>query len=157
MIGCARQMASSGSVGQTVVPSAASAATVFVFLLLYLAWFPDTIQVFHLLNSTWFDLITDQDPRVLVEEIATPGAGEHVLPPRAREGLALLRSNGTSRFSISPPAFQDIELRQRLIEGAYPIRYAENAEFILQLAGEPLATGCSRVAAQGGMALVHCP
>src|SRR5215472_8426117 len=138
------------------IPRGVRRAAVCRVLVVYFSWFPDAIRVFVSLNASWRDVVRSSHRYAIIKQVAAPRAGESVLPAAAQDGLALLRAHHVLAFNISQVAFEDVLLRQRLIEGAYPIRYAPEAPHILQLASESLVSGCSLIATQGGMALVRC-
>ena len=131
--------------------------TAILFLVLFLALFRDAPRTAADLVITWGKVLASGDLGQFLAQAGTPGAGEQVLPPPAKAGIALLRSFRVAAFRISPALGQDVEVRQRLVEGAYPVRCSDSAPYLLQLAGEPLAPQCSRLSSTGGIDLVHCP
>ena len=131
--------------------------TAILFLVLFLALFRDAPRTAADLVVTWGRVLSSGDLGPLLAQAGAPGAGEHVLPPPAKAGIALLRSFRVAAFRISPALGQDVEVRQRLVEGAYPVRCSDSAPYLLQLASEPLAAQCSRLSSTGGIDLVHCP
>ncbi len=131
--------------------------TAALLLVLFLALFREAPRTAADLTVTWGRVIGSGDLGPLLAQVGTPGAGEHVLPPAAKAGIMLLRSSRAGAFRISPGLGQDVEVRQRLVEGSYPIRCSDSAPYLLQLSGEPLAPQCSRLSSTGGIDLVHCP
>ena len=77
-------------------------------------------------------------------EFWQPRAGERALTPRVRDAVALLRDNAVTRYRLSAAVAEHEFVRQRIIEGAWPIRFDPNAEFVVATIGEQ--TACSEVA-----------
>lgn len=62
------------------------------------------------------------------ENLATPGAGEEALTEPILLMVQMLRENGIESFGMSPMVSHMPFVRQRLVEGAWPIRYDRSAE-----------------------------
>ena len=62
------------------------------------------------------------------ENLATPRAGEQALTEPILLMVRMLRENGIESFGMSQMVFRAPFVRQRLAEGAWPIRYDGSAE-----------------------------
>jgi hypothetical protein len=62
------------------------------------------------------------------ENLATPRAGEQALTEPILLMVGMLRENGIESFGMSQVVFRAPFVRQRLAEGAWPIRYDGSAE-----------------------------
>ena len=62
------------------------------------------------------------------ENLATPRAGERVLSEPILAMVEMLRENGIGSFGMSQLVYREPFIRQRLAEGAWPIRYDGSAE-----------------------------
>jgi len=119
--------------------------------------FPQTVQTVVDLHKTWLTQIQQDSLAPLASQFASPRAGEFVLPPRVQAALSLLRAQELSAYRYSDRIRKDEETRQRLIESAYPIRYQENAPYLVHFADEPVAKTCRPIASAGGASLAYCP
>jgi hypothetical protein len=127
-------------------------------LILSLVLFRTSTTTAVVLHSGWINVLgADSALHRLWSQFSTPSAGEHVLPPPVQAGIMLLRSNHVSSFRYSPAIGKDEEIRQRLIEGAYPLRNDDQARFCLSYESEPVAPTCVILARTGGMVLADCP
>jgi hypothetical protein len=91
-------------------------------------------------------------------EWRTERAGETLLAAKVQSMLALLRDNESKTFRFSPgiAAEPDPSVVQRLAEGAYPIRYSQDAKDLLLLANEPVDPRCAIVARKLEVVLARC-
>jgi len=71
------------------------------------------------------------------ENLTTPRAGERVLTEPILLMIGMLRDNGIESFRMSPMVFREPFVRQRLAEGAWPIRYDASAEVEVAFLVEP--------------------
>jgi len=62
------------------------------------------------------------------ENLATPRAGEQAMTEPILLMVGMLRENGIESFGMSQMVFRAPFVRQRLAEGAWPIRYDGSAE-----------------------------
>lgn len=88
--------------------------------------------------------------------LSEPGAGADVLPIVVLHMIRLLRDARADSFRYSPAIAESEGVRQRLIEGAYPIRARAAAPHYLSIAQEPLPAGCESVARDGDLVLAAC-
>jgi len=119
--------------------------------------FPQTVRTVMYLNMTWWTEIQKNGLVSLSSEFVTARSGEYVLPPPVQAILAMLRAQNVNTYRYSQRIRQDEEIRQRLIEGAYPILFSENAPFLVHFADEPIAKTCQPVTSMRGAALAYCP
>jgi len=71
------------------------------------------------------------------ENLGTPRAGERALTEPILLMVDMLRDNGIEFFRMSPMVFREPFVRQRLAEGAWPIRYDGSAEVEVAFLVEP--------------------
>jgi hypothetical protein len=123
-------------------------------LILILASFREAPRTFKNLNISWINVLAGGDIGTPFRQARTSRAGEQILPPFVQSGISLLRANRVTAYRFSP-AFE--QKRQRLLEGAYPIRYEEHAHYLLLLDQEAPDRNCSQVSREEGVVLVYCP
>jgi hypothetical protein len=136
-----------------ILPMAAALAVLICSVLLY----PQSLRTVTLLGKAGETILSPQVFVSLLQQTGTAGAGEQVLPPPVRSMLALVRSNRVPSFRYSEAIAGNEEIRQRLLEGALPSRYAPTASYLLLFNGEKVPPACSTVASREGVFLVHCP
>lgn len=98
----------------------------------------------------------------LVEDLSTPRSGESVLAEYHREAIGLLRRHDIDRYRLSAE-FGSLPFdKQRVIEGAWPIRYDPDARFEISYMSEE--TACEIVEERivfyfpkVGVRLARCP
>jgi hypothetical protein len=71
------------------------------------------------------------------ENLAAPRAGEQALTEPILLMVGMLRANGIESFRMSPMVYREPFVRQRLVEGAWPIRYDDSAEVEVAFLVEP--------------------
>jgi hypothetical protein len=86
-------------------------------------------------------------------EVQTPGAGEYVLPTEVQIMLKFVRTVKTDSFRFSREIRADWRIQQRLVEGAYPMRFADNARYYVYMEHEVLPEECQMMMHQRGFAL----
>jgi len=87
-----------------------------------------------------------------------PRAGEEVLPPRVRQGLGLIRSQGLKSYGLSDALRGDVIFYQRMVEASWPARLDPSATRRLSLEKQfPPATNCSFLRSGGQLVLWTCP
>jgi hypothetical protein len=84
-----------------------------------------------------------RDPGGVVEGLDTPGSGRDVLPESVLRMVDLLRQHGVESYRYSERIAEDRHRSQRLIEGAWPIRFQPDARFLLSYLSEE--TDCEAV------------
>jgi len=90
--------------------------------------------------------------------LATPGAGQHVLPSQVVAVLALLREQQVTTYRLAEPLASEPLFNQRLVEAAWPARPAADAALLVVRDKElPAYAGWPVVAERGGYALVRRP
>jgi hypothetical protein len=75
--------------------------------------------------------------------LRTPRAGELALTEPVLHTIELLRRNDVERYRLSSAVAREPFVRQRLIEGAWPIRFDASAELEIAYLGE--STACTRI------------
>jgi hypothetical protein len=90
-------------------------------------------------------------------DINNPQTGEHVLPVRVQEMLAMLRSRGVQQYRLSVSIVDDAWGYQQIVVSAWPRRLekAAKAEFVLNV--EPIVPECRLIEKQSEVSLVYCP
>jgi hypothetical protein len=86
---------------------------------------------------------------------ATAGE-EQIFPAKTNAALSLLRAHKTTEFQLSPALDADFIVRQRLAEGAYPIKMVKSARHWIGLTTEPVPPRCSIVETNKEIALALC-
>jgi len=81
------------------------------------------------------------------ENLVTPRAGEHALTEPILLMVTMLRENGIESFRMSQMVLEAPFVRQRLAEGAWPIRYDRSAEVELAFLVE--ANACETIDQRG--------
>jgi len=76
-------------------------------------------------------------------DLTTPRSGEIALTKPVLYTVEMLRANDIDRFRLSPAVGEEPFVRQRLIEGAWPIRFDESASFMVAYLSE--RTDCAIV------------
>ncbi len=136
-------------------------ATLILVLTCFL--FPITVPTFsYLHNKIASFLLPDgsfesRKSAFDVEESGKPLGGEYVLPRPVLAIISHLRANRAASFYLSSEVGKDPEINQRFIEGSYPIRYSEDAHFLVHLESESVANKCSTIARENGLILAYCP
>ena len=98
--------------------------------------------------------VTLRHPAAVGEALMRPRAGEHVLPQPVQAMLSLLRENGVGTYRAAACIAGDENLRQRLVEAAWPARYEDAANYLLDCGNGP--PSCSQLGKAEGVALVRC-
>jgi len=75
--------------------------------------------------------------------LTAPRSGEIALTEPILHTVEMLRANDIDSFRLSPAVSEEAFIRQRLIEGAWPIRFDESSGFLVAYLGE--RTGCTVV------------
>ena len=132
-------------------------AGVLIVIALTITAFPAIRTTPQLLFAFYEKLLPNRS--AIFNESRVAHGGEAVLPQRVRAMIALLRDNQVTAFrysdAIAPPS--DDTTKQRLAEGAYPIRINVEANYLLLSASEVVAHSCAVVASREGIVLVRCP
>jgi len=131
--------------------------SVTVIIILSIVLFPKTIRTAQQLNSSIAGIITQGAFGDLARQITTPNSGLQVLPPKAQAGIRLLQEQRLDSFRLSPAIDQDVEIKQRLIEGAYPIRVLDKSAYCLLFSNEQVPSGCVVVSRTEEVILASCP
>ena len=76
------------------------------------------------------------------------------LPQPVQAMLSLLRENGVGTYRAAACIAGDENLRQRLVEAAWPARYEDAANYLLDCGNGP--PSCSQLGKAEGVALVRC-
>jgi hypothetical protein len=75
--------------------------------------------------------------------LTSPRSGEIALTEPVLHTIEMLRSNDIDSFRLSPAVGREPFVKQRLIEGAWPIRFDESSSFLVAYLAE--GTGCAPV------------
>lgn len=136
------------------IPRSRIAVTILV---LFLVSFSEAPRTFAKINFSWINAITSGNLGMHYRQATTPRAGEFVLPPVVQSGISLLRANRAQEYCFSPAFGINTEIRDRFVEGAYPLSYKKNAPYQLFLARESPDPKCTHVSREGGVVLAYCP
>lgn len=92
--------------------------------------------------------------------LRTPAAGEQLLPELILVAMDLLRANEIDAYRYSAAIGADQAVRQRLIEGVWPIRYRPDASVVVSYLAEPnkcrVISERSLAGPAGGLRLARC-
>jgi hypothetical protein len=75
--------------------------------------------------------------------LTSPHSGEISLTEPILHGIEMLRANDIENFRLSSAMSEEAFVEQRLIEGAWPIRFDTNSNFLVAYLNEP--TDCTRI------------
>lgn len=132
-------------------------ATVIFIVLLSVLMFPVTFETFLNLHRFGWHFFADNEYRKkTIQELSQARSGEYVLPVEVQTMIELLRANKVDSFRFSRGIATNDENKQRLVEGAYPIKVSPLAHYILLLDQEPLPAGCHSIMSKGGFTLAYC-
>jgi hypothetical protein len=131
-------------------------AALGLLMLAVLLW-PSALKTLAVTHLSLRVLVQPTALGALGRNLATPGAGEQVLPASVRTMILLLRAHGAERYRCSRAIERDELIRQRLLEGALPIRYHPDAPYLVSTSAEPLPAACTPVASREGVILARCP
>ncbi len=131
--------------------------SIAVIIILSIVLFPITIRTAKQLNSSIAGIITHCAFGDLARQITTPNSGLHILPPKAQAGIRLLQERRLDSFRLSPAIARDEEIKQRLTEGAYPIRVLDKSAHCLLFSNEQVPSGCVVVSRTQEVILASCP
>jgi hypothetical protein len=94
------------------------------------------------------------DWRTMNTRLSTPGAGFEVLRRESRIAIALLHESGAQTYRIAENLRSDMEIIQRTEEGAWPLQYDGDAEFLVSQ--DVAIPDCDQIDARQGIALDRC-
>jgi len=95
---------------------------------------------FRLKRAATAQLMSEATHRI---NLMAPRSGEIVLTEPVLHSIEMLRANDIEDFRISPALSEEPFVLQRLIEGAWPIRFDERSSFLLAYQAE--RTDCTRI------------
>lgn len=98
------------------------------------------------------------NPRVPLDVIFTPRAGEEVLPDEVQDILFILRELELSSYALSPKLEKDDLIYQRTLEGVFPREYDPNSPYIFAFARETEydTPDCRLIESREEIELVYC-
>jgi hypothetical protein len=89
-------------------------------------------------------------PGAWAQRLATPGAGEGILPSQVEECLALLRAHDVTTYALVGALAEEPLFTQRLVEAAWPARPAPAAAWELHRGGDGWLPAPGEVVARRG-------
>lgn len=95
---------------------------------------------FRLLEAATAQLRSEATHRI---NLTTPRSGEIALTEPVLHTIEMLRANDIDDFRLSAGVSEEAFVRQRLIEGSWPIRFDESSSFMVAYLGE--STDCAVV------------
>jgi hypothetical protein len=131
--------------------------SVIAMLVASMQLFPSSKDTISFLHKTDFNVLCHLNSIRQVKDLQTPLAGEYVLPPEVQVMIALLRTSRVETFRYSAAIQANLLFRQRLVEGAYPLRVTETSHFLVYFLDEPMPGVCKTLAVREGVAIAHCP
>jgi hypothetical protein len=93
----------------------------------------------------------------VLKKLKLPELGEDVVPPAVLEIRRIANRQGLAEFRLSPKLAAVPFVLQRVTEGAWPIRYDEDAKAVFLEKAEPLWDGCTLVTSGDLVKHAHCP
>lgn len=98
-----------------------------------------------------------QDSNVTLTNIFTDGTGQEVLPSRVRQMLSMLSANNIPSYQLSNQLSQNEEIRQRIIEAAWPIKLENDSPYLFIYSNEVEDnTRCNFIDKRKDLELVYC-
>jgi len=88
---------------------------------------------FRLLEAATAQLRSEATHRI---NLTTPRSGEIALTEPVLRTVEMLRANDIDSFRLSPAVSGEPFVRQRLIEGSWPIRFDESSRFVVAYLNE---------------------
>jgi len=162
----------SGSKTESGRPDWLRPAAVFMVLVVSLAFNQGMRDgASRLWRAATAQLMSEATHRV---NLTSPRSGEIALTEPVLHSIEMLRNNDIENFRLSPAMTEEAFVEQRLIEGAWPIRFDEHSSFLLAYLEE--RTHCTPIdrldfdpgwriprrqepffASRRGVQLAHCP
>jgi len=127
----------------------------FYFFPIVLDRFIDQHRFVWKILSDYQSLFSNSLPSNIDPRIANSGEG--ILPEPARIMIRLLRSSNAEFYRYSKAIGRNDLIKQRLVEGAYPLRFSETAHHLLYFNWESLPEGCFSLTNEKGINLAYCP
>lgn len=106
------------------------AASVLVIVL----FITPTIDTWTKLKQS--NLSTFQHPKRPLANIFSPNSGQEVLPVQVQRMLSLLHTHHIASYQLSNQLDRDIEIKQRIIEAAWPIKMDSTSSYLLSVLTE---------------------
>jgi hypothetical protein len=132
--------------------------SVIAMLIASMLLFPSSKDTISFLHKTSFNTLCHLSSiQKVKEDLQTPFAGEYVLPSEVQVMIALLRAFRVETFKYSAAIQDNLLFRQRLTEGAYPLRVSETSHILVYFQGEPIPGTCKTLAVREGVAIAYCP
>jgi hypothetical protein len=91
-----------------------------------------------------------------LHDLITPNSGEWVLPFSVRDMLTLLRRYDIQEYALSHQILADEEVKQHIVESAFPRRMLPSAAYLLALVEEQLPSNCRPLATKDGVQIAAC-
>jgi hypothetical protein len=148
---------SAGVRTRATVKRAAALATVLAVVKLGAFLFPAITRPDGAWQLGWRYLLSPGMVHTILAQAGAPGSGASVLPVRVQAMIALLKEQHAVEYRYSPGIEGDIELKQRLVEGSYPLRYRRDARLLVLLEQETAPGNCHVVSQAQGVAVARCP
>ena len=120
------------------------------------------VLIFTPTVPTWRYLIqsnikTGQQLNIALPAIFSPNTGQEILPAQVQQMLSLMRMYHVPDYQISNQMAQDITIRQRIVEAAWPIKNDPKSPYLFcfpeEIKNHP---NCAVVDQREAVALVHC-
>lgn len=104
------------------------------------------------------NLHTVQNLESSLTNIIIPNSGKEALPKKVQRMLELLHTHHIASYRLSNRLEQDIEIKQRITESAWPIKMESTSPYLLVLVDEiNNYSPCTEIGQKKDVALVYCP
>ena len=104
------------------------------------------------------NLHTVQNLESSLTNFIIPNSGKEALPKKVQHMLFLLRTHHIADYRLSDRLKQDIEVKQRITESAWPIKMENTSPYLLVLIDElNIYSTCTEIGQNKDVALVYCP
>lgn len=119
--------------------------------------FPAVPRTLLSLNRVAGNFASMSNRESVVGNLGRPLAGMSVLPFPVMGIIELFKEYHVTSFRYSSGIGRINMIRQRLVEGSYPVRVSSTAHYLVYIEGEPVAPGGKVIGGCGGMLLAYYP
>lgn len=125
-----------------------------LIIVLPIVLFP-TLQrtLFSTFLQSFIDLIRGKH---YLTSVLTPRAGTWIYPNEVKLMLDLLNEYQAKSYRCSNLIKKNLEIYQRLVEGAYPIQYSESSDIMFLFAKEQIPPNCRNLKVSKEVQIASC-
>lgn len=126
--------------------------TILVFLVF------NTSTLNYLLMIKQADVPALQHPKAIINTLFTPNTGREVLPNPVQIMVSIIQELKITDYKLSPEITDNMELMQRIIESAWPVKLEVNSPYTFITQNERLEfQNCTFIKQIEDVILVSCP